>query len=422
MRTRTAPPPEAQSPDLWVRRFARTTPGVISAMLVGIAALCVVAGLVCWAQLDGRLDKGRAVLDRSEPLAYSAQQLYAALSAADTTAATAFLTAGIETVQMRARYQDALADAAAALADTTAGATDTETRAALATISAQLTAYTGLVASAEVNNRQKFVVGSSYFREASSLMQNELLPGAKKVFLAELAGLDEDQRAAGSTPWLGVGLLLLVLVVIGVSSVVLSRRTNRQFNIGLVIAAAMVLMVIGWIIVATRLAAANIERSRAEGTASFGRLGSARIVGEQARTDEILELIARTEITAGEASFTGHIQELTGLLADGPAAASDAVVKWTAAHRKQVQAFDGGDYMKAVTLAVGADPDGSAAQFGIVEDSVRTDIERTRSILRDQMAASQGRLAWSPTGTLVLMVIAASAAVVGLWPRLKEFL
>ena len=31
-------------------------------------------------------------------------------------------------------------------------------------------------------------------------------------------------------------------------------------------------------------------------------------------------------------------------------------------------------------------------------------------------------LAWSPTGTLVLMTLAAAAAVVGLWPRLKEFL
>ena len=32
-------------------------------------------------------------------------------------------------------------------------------------------------------------------------------------------------------------------------------RTNRQFNMGLVVAAAVVLLVIGWIVVATRLAA-----------------------------------------------------------------------------------------------------------------------------------------------------------------------
>jgi hypothetical protein len=30
-------------------------------------------------------------------------------------------------------------------------------------------------------------------------------------------------------------------------------------------------------------------------------------------------------------------------------------------------------------------------------------------------------LSWSPTGTLALMVVAATAAVAGLWPRLREF-
>jgi len=29
---------------------------------------------------------------------------------------------------------------------------------------------------------------------------------------------------------------------------------------------------------------------------------------------------------------------------------------------------------------------------------------------------------WIPTATLVLMTAAAAAAVIGLWPRLKEFL
>jgi hypothetical protein len=38
------------------------------------------------------------------------------------------------------------------------------------------------------------------------------------------------------------------------------------------------------------------------------------------------------------------------------------------------------------------------------------------------VATAGSRLTWSPTGTLILMVIAASATVVGLWPRLKEFL
>ncbi len=61
---------------------------------------------------------------------------------------------------MREHYQQALADAASALTDATAGATDTDTRTAVAEITAQLAAYTGLVESARANNLQGFVVGS----------------------------------------------------------------------------------------------------------------------------------------------------------------------------------------------------------------------------------------------------------------------
>jgi hypothetical protein len=323
---------------------------------------------------------------------------------------------------MQAGYEKALADAASALVDTTAGATDAETRTALARISANLTAYTGLVASAEANNRQKFVVGSSYFRQASALMQNELLPGAESIFSTNLARLDEDQRAVGSTPALSLGLLGLVLAFIGAVSVALSRLTNRQFNLGLVVAGALVVVVMIWIVVATHFAARSIDLSRTDGTTRFARLGNARIVAEQARTDENLELIAHTAVTSGEASFTGHIDRLRELLAAGPAEASEAVTKWTAAHDKQVHAYDNGDYIGAVAQALGTESNSSATQFALVETSVRSEIERTRSTLREQVSEARAWLAWSPTGTLVLMVLAATAAVAGLWPRLKEFL
>ena len=190
---------DARASAAWLRRFARTTPGVVGMIAVAVAACCVIAGVVCAAQLNGRIAEHNAVLDRSEPFAYSAQNLYAALSAADAAAASAFLSGGIETAPMRARYQQALADAASALADATAGATDAETRTAMAEISAQLAAYTGLVESARANNRQGFPIGSAYLREASSLMQTALLPGAEKIYTGNLATVDEDQRAVGST-------------------------------------------------------------------------------------------------------------------------------------------------------------------------------------------------------------------------------
>jgi hypothetical protein len=406
----------------WLRRLARTTPGVVGIIAVAVAACCVIAGVVCAAQLDGRIAEHNAVLDRSEPFAYAAQNLYAALSAADAAAASAFLSSGIETGPMRARYQQALADAASALADATAGATEADTRTAMAEISAQLSAYTGLIESARANNRQGFPVGSGYLREASSLMQTALLPGAERIYNDNLATVDEDQRAVGVAPTVGLVLVVLVLAAIGIGSVMVFARTNRQFNIGLVVAAAAALLVIGWIVVATRLAAGNIDYSRTEGTARIGQLAKARILADQARTDETLQLIARGDITASEKSFHGHIDDLGTLVGTGPSAARDGVAKWTASHRKQVEAYLGGDYPGAVAQAIGTDPGASAAQFAVVESSLRDEIEQTRATLRDRVSAAGARLAWSPTGTLALMVVAAAAAVVGLWPRLKEFL
>ena len=108
---------DARACAAWLRRFAATTPGVVVSIAFAVVASCIAAGLVCGAQLNGRIGEHRAVLERSEPFAYSAQNLYAALSSADAAAAAAFLSGGIQTSAMRGQYQQALAAAASALAD-----------------------------------------------------------------------------------------------------------------------------------------------------------------------------------------------------------------------------------------------------------------------------------------------------------------
>jgi hypothetical protein len=403
----------------WLRRFARTTPGIVGMIALTVAGLCVVTGLVCGAQLDGRIAKSNAVLDRSEPFAYSAQKLYAALSAADAAAATEFLSAK-ETAPVRERYQEALANASSALADATAGS-DTDTRAAVAELTAQLAAYTGLVESARANNLQGHVIGSAYLREASFLMQTKLLKGAEEIYNRNFDTVDRGQGAVSSTPTVSLALLGLTLAAICVGSVILFARTNRLFNVGLVTAAALVLVVGGWIVVATRLAASDIEQGRTEGAAMFRQLAQARILAEKARTDETLELIAHGDITESEKSFAGHIDELSSLLGAGPPAAAPGVRNWSASHRKAMDAYNNGDYNAAVEQTIGPDPDASAAQFEVVESSLRDAIEERRATLRDRVSAAGKWLSWSPTGTLALMVVAATAAVAGLWPRLREF-
>jgi hypothetical protein len=413
---------DARASRAWVRRFARTTPGVVVVTAAVVAALCILAGVVSAAGLNGRIAEQRAVLNHSEPFAYAAQNLYAASSAADAAAATASLSGRGQTPLMRARYQQALAAAASALADATAGAPDAETRTVLARVSANLATYAGLVEAARANNVQGFPIGSAYLREASSSMQDNLLPGAEKIYTADLARVDEAQRRIGSLPLVGLTLLALALAATVIGSVVMFRRTNRRFNLGLVVAAVVVVLVMGCIVGAVRLAAADIDRGRTEGTARFGQLAEARILAQQARTDETLQLKTRGDITASEKSFYGHIDDLVARIGTASPVASDAVKKWVSSHGQQVDAYLAGDYPGAVAQALGTDTGASGAQFAVVESSLRDAIEQSRATMRGYMSDADRYLAWTPTATLVLMVLAAAAAVIGLWPRLREFL
>jgi len=177
-----------------------------------------------------------------------------------------------------------------------------------------------------------------------------------------------------------------------------------------------------WVVVATGLAGGAVEASRTEGTARYGQLAQARILAAQARTDETLQLIARGDITAAEKVFNERITELDRQLTAGPSAALAGLDRWADSHRKHVEAYLGGDYPAALNQAIGPDATQSAALFATVESSLRDEIEQTRSTLRNHVADAGDYLAWSPTGTLVLMVLAAAAAAAGLWPRLKEFL
>jgi hypothetical protein len=413
---------DARASGAWARRFARTTPGLVVVIAVAVAALCIIAGVVTAAAVNGRIAEQKAVLDHSEPFAYAAQNLYAASSAADAAAATAFLSGGNQTPLMRARYQQALASAASALADATAGAPDAETRTALAEVSAQLATYTGLVEAARANNALGFPIGSAYLREASSSMQTKVLPGAEKVYAADLARVDQAQRRVGSLPMVGLALLVVALVAIGVGSAIMFNRTNRRFNLGLVCAAVLVALLLVSIVGAVRLAADDLERGRTEGTARFGQLAEARILAQQARTDETLQLITRGDITASEKSFYSHVDKLRARIGTASREAAEDVEKWVASHRVQVEAYRAGDYPGAVAQALGTDPGASGAQFAVVESTLRAAIEDARATMRTHVSDAGGYLLWLPTGALALMAVAAVAAVVGLWPRLKEFL
>ncbi|MEU7144596.1 hypothetical protein ABZ942_34480 [Nocardia sp. NPDC046473] len=417
--------PRIRNGTLWLRRFAGTTPGVIAVVAVVSVVLCLLAGFACANQMSDKSARRDIALDRTEPLAFAAQRLYVALSAADASAAAEFLSAGTEAAAPRQRYQQSLADAAAALSEATAGASDEQTRQIVAGIAADLPAYTGLVETARANNRQGFPVGSSYLSEASEVMQKSLLPNAERLTADRFAAVRADQRAIATTPVLSVVLVVLMLISCAVGSWILVRRTNRLANLGVAGAAAAAVLALLWLVIATGVASNALDTGASGASSRFETLAKARIAAQQARTQETLELITRGDIAAGEDMYTKHTTDLRDRL--GTVVGSDSVAvqelsTWSAGHQAQVAAYQAANYPAAVAQAIGAAPSSSATQFAALDRSLNDNLAQARRDLRDGLRTAGTALLLSPSGTLVLLIVAAAAVAAGVWPRLKEFL
>ncbi|MEU6583378.1 hypothetical protein [Nocardia sp. NPDC046763] len=406
----------------WTQRFARTAPGVIGAVGAALALLALLGGLVTANQQSTKITRHDTVLAHTEPLANAAQRLYVALSTADAAASTAYLSGGIESPEVRIRYENALTDAAAALAEATTGAADAETRTILGRISAELPSYTGYVEAARANNRQGLPVGSAYLRQASALMQGSILKDAGELEQIRLAQLHRDQGAITGLPWWSVGVLVLLLAACGYGSWILLRHTNRWINPGVVAAGGLAVLALLWIGATTAATTAAIDTGA---TARFEKLAQARILAQQARTEETLQLITRGDLTASEKRFADSTTELRADLArlmSTDSAAAKAFSGWQDGHQKEVAAYLSNNYRGAVDQSIKADGTGSAAQFTALDTALQTELERTRQEVRDDVNTAGNALALSPLGTLALLLAAAGAVVVGVWPRLKEFL
>ncbi|MDJ0001059.1 hypothetical protein QM787_27360, partial [Rhodococcus ruber] len=64
----------------------------------------------------------------------------------------------------------------------------------LASISTDLSVYSGLVETARANNRTGHPVGAAYLSEASTLMQTSMLPMAQQLHAQQEADVADTQR------------------------------------------------------------------------------------------------------------------------------------------------------------------------------------------------------------------------------------
>ena len=418
---------------------SRTTPAKLRLLLAGLVSLCLIWGAVAAWVVSQRASGAADVVSTSEPLALDGQQIYRALSDADATAASAFLSGGLEPLAARHRYQADIARAASHLESATAAAGHSPAARDLATLSAGLPVYTGEVETARADNRLGYPLGAAYLREASGLMRDKLLPAAR-----DLSAQADGRLTAASGQATGLPLALVLLVAGAAVGYVLYRaqrwllwRTHRRLNPGLVVASVAAVASLLWLAIALAVGRADLLQARDHGSTPVAALARADIAALQARADESLTLIDAQGDDSFQKDYVGIQRRLgpgpgtllanavtaaRGSPAAGPAAtAATAATAWYAAHRTVRSLDDNGQHTRAIALVTTPGPGHSDTLFTRLDDSLSAAITADQAVFRSNAVAGRGAFTGLEIGVIVLALIMAAGCAFGLSKRLAEY-
>jgi hypothetical protein len=424
-----------------VRPDLQSTPARLRLGAVLLAAGAILFGALAASAASTRRQAANSVATRTEPLLVAAEGLYASLSDADATAATTFLTGGLEPPTRRERYASDLragSEQLATLARQASGSGDA--RAAVRTLASELPVYNGLVEAARANNRQGLPVGAAYLRRASALMRERLLPAAGRLYAIEARRLSGDYSSGVSTGTLiaviAVACLMLGLLII--AQTLLARRTNRVINVPMALATALVFGLGLWLLVGFIDEQNALDRAQRAGSDPVQVFAAARVLMLRAQADEGLALVARG---GGEsslddfnavASHLGSARAPTSLLGQaaaiakrsGSASAVDSLSgsfdHYLALHRHVVALETNGHFTSAVALAVGTRGQELSQSDALSEDlvgQIRVAQQRFGSAATDATSSLNGLWLAIP----LLTALFAGLALYGLLLRLREY-
>jgi hypothetical protein len=408
----------------------------LTAAVLAIAAIAL--GIVAATAATNRRDAARSVAASSEPQLRLAEALYASLSDADATAATTFLTGGIESAASRRQYLRDL-DAAGAQLDTLARRAGhaADTRTATATLARQLPAYTGLVEAARANNRQGFPVGAAYLRRASGLMRDQLLPAAEHLYVVAARRMNADYRDgtrdAGLTAALAGAVVVFLLVVL--AQIGVGRFSHRVLNVPLLIATVLVAGLGLWIGFGLTGEQSALSAAQRKGSDSVQLLSASRVLALRAQGDDSLVLIGRGSDTKSGPDYETAMTTLRGkqlgrgLLGEAQRAAERAgtpgaltgvrasLAGFARAHAQVAARVAAGQYTGAVGTYIRSELPQARRLNGSLERGALGAQARFATNADSANAAVGGLQLGIPLLTLAIAVL----AVLGLSYRLKEY-
>ena len=158
------------------------------------------------------------------------------------------------------------------------------------------------------------------------------------------------------------------------------------------------------------------------------------------RAQETLNLVRRTDpegSAAERAAVLGGVRDtLTVYLDDEENSGSDisldshgavtdaieALDEWMAAQNRADSRYQQGDYQGAIEISSGQDAGDSGAAFDEFDESMQAAIEEARDTLRTRIDNARRTSSSGPDLIIALSTLAAFGVVVGIAPRIREYL
>lgn len=413
---------EAERP---VLDFLRATPGRMALLAVVLVVALLGVGAATSKTVYDRQGQLETLRSRTEPLADAAQRIYSALSFANTSAATGFLSGGVAPRDVRARYDAAVGQASAGLVTASNGVSpnDVHSLRMLTDVSNQLAVYTAIVATAQAGNRAGNPIGVAYLNESSALMQQGILPAAEQLYASQSDAVTTSGRSIGPPRvMIAMAVLVLVLVLLVFSQVMLARRSHRRFNAGLLLASVLMTVLVVWLAVAGLASARAADNARMQGGEPMNTVVKTRILAQQARAEEILGLLKRGSDSMSDMRFDERTAQIGWLLDEHRVdRAAEALHGWMQSHEAIRSKLADGDYGGAVAIAQDDAPQHSTVQFTQLDMALRDEITQLRERQRDGIAQAYTALNLLPFGAAAISVLAALAVAAGIAPRLSEY-
>jgi hypothetical protein len=448
------------------RSTVRTTPGTLWS---GVAGTWLLA-LLFWAAGTNAIVQTRhatQVIGRdSAPSIIAAQTIAATLADMDANAANYLLGNASQNTQADQAFEKDSATVTDALISAAQNITyGDEERVPIKTINENLHVYLEQIGAARtLQQRGSHAEAVTAFRSASTLMASTILPAANALDAANdkyLNAAYAEQRgsSAGALFLVVIAGVALVAALVA-TQVFLTRRTRRVFNLPLL--AAMAIAVVLLLVLYGRLRAGDEDLRSAKQDAfdSVYALWHARAVAYDANGDESRYLLDPSNATAYEQAFMSKVKQLaavpsgstyeslaatslqntddlppgfTGFLAtelhnitfDGELEAATETLRTFGSYIAldgQIRALErSGQHQQAIDLCIGYQPGQSNWAFAQFDTALGKTLDINQNAFTATIDKSFGEMAGLDVVTVIAAIAIAALTFAGLWPRISEY-